>query len=164
MRLLAAGRLLAAALTLSVIAIVALAQRGGGGGPALKLYASAADVQGMMAKAKSTRKENQANLSQRIVAAAPYNANLEYRVGPQTGSVHPKAAEFFYVVDGAGTLTTGGTLNKETRGIDGGTNQQIAKGDFFVVPENTPHWFSAISSPPLVLMSLHVPRPVGQVE
>ena len=157
-------RLLAACFTLTLMAMVALAQDGGGA-PALKLFASSADVQSMMAKAKSSRKPNQANLAQRIVGAAPYNASLEYRVGSQTASVHEKAAEFFYVVEGSGTLTTGGKLNKETRGIDGGTNQQVSKGDFFVVPENTPHWFSAITSDALVLMSLHVPRPVaGEVQ
>src|ERR1043165_7802378 len=132
-------RLLTAGLTLTLIAVGAFAQEGGAA--ALKLHASSADVQAMMAKAKSSRTPNQANVSQRIVAVAPYSANLEYRVGPQTASIHEKAAEFFYVVEGSGTLTTGGKLNKETRGIDGGTTQQVSKGDFFAVPENTPHWF-----------------------
>ncbi len=35
----------------------------------------------------------------------------------------------------------------------------VAKGDFVIVPENTGHWFSEIKST-LVLMSVHVPRPV----
>jgi quercetin dioxygenase-like cupin family protein len=37
--------------------------------------------------------------------------------------------------------------------------QALAKGDFVIVPENTPHWFSKINGT-LVLMSLHLPRPV----
>ena len=44
-------------------------------------------------------------------------------------------------------------------GIEGGESRQIAKGDFIMVPENTPHWFSTINGT-LVLMSLHLPRPV----
>jgi quercetin dioxygenase-like cupin family protein len=34
----------------------------------------------------------------------------------------------------------------------------IAKGDFILVPENTPHWFSSIDGV-LVLISIPVPRP-----
>jgi quercetin dioxygenase-like cupin family protein len=43
--------------------------------------------------------------------------------------------------------------------VEGGTDRRIAQGDFFVVPENTPHWFRAIEGE-LVLISMHVPRPV----
>jgi len=54
-----------------------------------KLFASAADVTAMMAKAKSERKPDQVNFIQPIVQLAPYNANLEYRAG-----VHIHAGEF----------------------------------------------------------------------
>lgn len=133
-----------------------------------KTYTSAKEVVAMMAKAKSERKQDQANFIQTLLRLAPYSANLEYRgvVGP--AAVHEKEAELFYVIDGGGTLVTGGKLVGETRtnaenlsgtAIDGGMTQAVAKGDFFIVPENTPHWFSAINGT-LVLMSLHVPRPV----
>jgi quercetin dioxygenase-like cupin family protein len=36
--------------------------------------------------------------------------------------------------------------------------RRVAKGDFIMVPEGTPHWFSAIDGT-IVLMSLHLPRP-----
>ena len=35
--------------------------------------------------------------------------------------------------------------------------RKIAKGDFILVPEGTPHWFSTIDGT-LTLMSLHLPR------
>ncbi len=72
----------------------------------------------------------------------------------------------FYVIDGSATLVTGGKLAGEKRtnadnltgtGIEGGNSQPISKGDFVIVPQNTPHWFSSINGT-LVLMSLHVPR------
>ena len=100
---------------------------------------------------------------------APYNANLEYRTGVGPAAVHEREAEMFYVLEGSATLTTGGKLTEEKRtnaenltgtGIDGGNAQAVAKGDFVIVPENTPHWFSAIAGS-VVLMSLHVPRPSG---
>ena len=96
----------------------------------------------------------------------PYRANLEYRTGPAPAAVHEKEAELFYVIDGSGTLTTGGKLKDEKRtnptnlsgsGIDGGQSRTVAKGDFVIVPENTPHQYSGIKGE-LVLMSMHVPR------
>jgi mannose-6-phosphate isomerase-like protein (cupin superfamily) len=123
----------------------------------------------MIAKAKSTRKEGQANVGDRILTLAPYNAGLEYRASVGPAAVHEKEAEMFYVIDGSGTLVTGGKLTAETRpnpdnlsgtGIEGGNSQNVAKGDFVIVPEGTPHWFSKINGV-LVLMSLHVPRTAG---
>ena len=119
----------------------------------------------MIAKAKSQRKD-QPTISQPILRLAPYNASLEYRASVGPAAVHEKEAEFFYVIDGSATLVTGGKLAGESRtnaenltgtGIEGGTPQDVAKGDFIVVPENTPHWFSKINGT-VILMSLHVPR------
>ena len=138
-------------------------------GPATpKTYTSAADITAMIAKAKSERKENQPIVTQRILALAPYNANMEYRASVGPAAIHEKEAEMFYVIDGSATLMTGGKLTNEKRtnaenltgdGIEGGKTQSISKGDFVIVPENTPHWFSAINGT-VVLMSFHVPRPV----
>jgi quercetin dioxygenase-like cupin family protein len=50
---------------------------------------------------------------------------------------------------------TGGKLTGAT--IAGGTSQTVSKGDFLVVPEGTPHWFSGIDST-LVLMTIKMPR------
>jgi mannose-6-phosphate isomerase-like protein (cupin superfamily) len=132
---------------------------------ATKTYASAADITAMMAKAKNERKADQANLIQGILNLAPYSANLEYRGAVGPAAVHEKEAEMFYVIDGSGTLVTGGKLVGETRNgdnlsgtaIDSGTIQNVGKGDFFIVPEKTPHWFSKINGT-LVLMSIHLPR------
>jgi mannose-6-phosphate isomerase-like protein (cupin superfamily) len=135
--------------------------------PATKTYVSASSVTAMMAKAKNERKQDQANFIQGLLQLAPYSANLEYRGAVGPAAVHEKEAELFYVIDGSGTLVTGGKLEGESRtnaenltgtGIEGGNTQNAAKGDFFIVPENTPHWFSKINGT-LVLMSLHVPRP-----
>ena len=136
--------------------------------PPNKLFTSSADVAALVAKAKAERKADQPNLIQPLLSLSPYTASLEYRalVGP--AAVHEKEAEAFYVVDGAGTMVTGGKLTAERRtnaenlsgtGIEGGASRHVAKGDFIMVPENTPHWFSSIDGV-LVLMSLHVPRPV----
>jgi mannose-6-phosphate isomerase-like protein (cupin superfamily) len=139
--------------------------------PAAKLFAGSADVTAMIAKAKSERKPDQANFVQPIVRLAPYAANLEYRVAGVNApaSVHEREAEMFYVIEGSGTLVTGGTLREEKRtnaenlsgsAIDGGMPRRLAKGDWVMVPEKTPHWFTGIDGT-LVLMSIHVPHAAG---
>src|SRR5262252_639002 len=152
--------------TFALAAAMALAQAPGGkGAAAMKLFASSADVQAMIAKAKSERKENQPTVSQPILSLAPISANLEYRAAVGPAAIHEKEAEMFYVIDGSATLVTGGKLVGETRngdnlngtGIDGGTPRQVSKGDFIMVPENTGHWFSKIDGV-LVLMSIHLPH------
>jgi len=152
-------------------AALALAQQPAGksGPPAMKLFSSSADVQALIAKAKSERKEGQPTVSLPILQLAPYNASLEYRAAVGPAAVHEKEAEMFYVIDGSATLVTGGKLTSESRngdnltgtGIEGGSPRNVAKGDFIIVPENTAHWFSKIDGV-IVLMSLHVPRAAGR--
>jgi mannose-6-phosphate isomerase-like protein (cupin superfamily) len=134
--------------------------------PDMRTFASSADVQALIANARRIHKPGQALVAQPILKLAPYTASLEYRTAIGPAAVHEKEAEFFYVIDGSATLVTGGKLTDEKRqnptnlggtAITGGQPQTVAKGDFIVVPENTPHWFSAINGE-LILMSLHVPR------
>jgi mannose-6-phosphate isomerase-like protein (cupin superfamily) len=74
---------------------------------------------------------------------------------PQYAVVHPFSAETYYIVDGTGTLVTGGALELplspsadpdvvRSKAIKGGVTRKVAKGDVIVVPPGTPHWFSAI--------------------
>jgi quercetin dioxygenase-like cupin family protein len=135
----------------------------------MNTFSSAADVQALLAKAKAERKEGQVMVAEHILSLAPYTANLEYRPIDGAVAVHEKEAEMVYVIDGGGTLTTGGTVVGEKRtnatnlsgtAIDGGTMRTIAKGDFAIIPEGTPHQFKPANGM-LVMMTLHVPRPVG---
>ena len=146
-------------------AIAAVAQQPATSEP--KTFSSAADIEALIAKAKAERKD-QPTISQRILQLAPYNANLEYRASVGPAAVHETEAELFYVIEGSATMMTGGKLVNEKRtdaanltgtAIEGGTSRAVSKGDFIIVPEKTPHWFSAINGT-IVLMSLHVARPV----
>ena len=136
--------------------------------PVAKSFSSAADVQGMIEKAKNERKSDQPNFIQPILQAAPYSVNLEYRVqGIDTNpNIHDVEAEMVYVVDGAGVLTIGGKLKDERRTndknrtgskLEGGTPRRIAKGDYVMIPENTAHSFTQVEGR-LVIMSVHLPR------
>jgi mannose-6-phosphate isomerase-like protein (cupin superfamily) len=136
-----------------------------------KLFVPAADLAAMIAKAKRERKPDQANFTQPIVGAAPYSANLEYRVAGvnANATIHETDAEMFVVVEGSGTMVTGGKLKEERRtnaanlagtGIDGGKSQRVSKGDIIMVPPKTAHWFGEIDGA-LVLMSIHLPMPAA---
>lgn len=128
-------------------------------------FMSASGVNALIAKAKRERKGNQPTVAEPILELGGYDGHLEYRASVGNAALHETEAELFYVIDGSATLTTGGKLVNEKRAdaanlngsaIEGGTPRKIAKGDWILVPENTPHWFSPINGV-LVLYSMHVP-------
>src|SRR5713101_5437154 len=102
----------------------------------MKTFSSAAEVQALLSKAKAERKEGQVAVAEHILSLAPYTVNLEYRPIDGAVAVHEKEAEMIYVIDGGGTLTTGGKVVGEKRtndanlsgtAIDGGTAQTFNK-------------------------------------
>jgi mannose-6-phosphate isomerase-like protein (cupin superfamily) len=152
-----------AAAALVLLSAPALAQAPAA--PDLKTYASSADVQALIAKARKEH-ANQPTVAETILSLAPYRIALEYRTAVGPAALHEKEAELFYVIEGTATFTTGGKLKEEKRtnatnltgsGIDGGQSRAVAKGDFYIVPEGSPHQYTDIKGD-LILMSLHVPR------
>jgi mannose-6-phosphate isomerase-like protein (cupin superfamily) len=135
--------------------------------PAPKLFSSSSDVVALIAKAKAERKEGQPMVAEPILLLAPYRASLEYRAALAPAALHETEAEMMYVIEGSGTIVTGGKLTEEKRtnaanlsgaSIEGGQSQAISKGDFLIVPQNTPHQIAPGGGAPIVLMTLHVPR------
>jgi mannose-6-phosphate isomerase-like protein (cupin superfamily) len=74
---------------------------------------------------------------------------------PQYAIAHPFSTEVYYIVEGSGSLVTGGTLDPpapppadpdivRSRAIKNGVTRTVGKGDVIVVPPGTPHWFTAI--------------------
>jgi mannose-6-phosphate isomerase-like protein (cupin superfamily) len=121
----------------------------------LKTFSSSADVQALIAKAKAEHKEGQAIVMEKILSFAPYAATLEYRATGGNAAVHAKDAEMMYVIEGSGTLVTGGKMNGAK--IDEGEAHKVSKGDFLVVPQGTPHQFTETDGN-LVLMTIKMPR------
>ena len=154
--------LLAAALLVSLPAFAQSAAA-----PPTKLYASSADVQALIAKAKAEHKGG--NTVELVVNDEGYPMQLEYRTDITPPSIHPTHAELIEVIEGSCTLVTGGkmvglkpgatpgAMTQSGTSIEGGSKQHIAKGDYIIVPENVPHWFGELDGT-LVLMSIHLPR------
>lgn len=66
-----------------------------------------------------------------------------------------KVTEIYYMLDGAATLVTGGTIPNARRSaptighpsqrgpkIEGGVSRRVTKGDVIIIPGGTPHWWS----------------------
>jgi mannose-6-phosphate isomerase-like protein (cupin superfamily) len=135
--------------------------------PPLKTFLASTDIQALEAKAKTMPAAPL--ISQPIVGTGGYRASLEYRSGaPAPASIHDTEAELMVVVDGSGTITTGGTLvdgkrtnpaNQSGSSITGGTPQHVVKGDMLIVPQGVAHQIAADSGVAVVLMTFHVPSP-----
>lgn len=85
-----------------------------------------------------------------------YMVHASRRDQPGMGEVHTKDADIIYVLDGAATFVTGGSLVEphtiaadEIRGkeISGGETRKLSGGDVIIVPAGTPHWFKEVSAP-----------------
>ncbi len=131
-----------------------------------KTYVPAAEIAAMIAKAESDPRAATTVITQPLIQLAPYRPIIHRRMTPAGADIHEKQAEFFFVIRGSGTLTTGGKMVRPAAAagtppppasIEGGADRKVAQGDFFVVPENTPHQFTVIDGE-LVLISMHVPR------
>lgn len=129
-----------------------------------KLFASAAEVEAALVKAKADHKGDNTNTNEVLVSVGPYPVQLEYRTGTTAPSLHKGQAELIYVMDGGCTLVTGGTLVGQ-RGtgttvsgtsIEGGVPHKIAKGDYILVPPDTPHWYTEVQGN-FTSVTLHMP-------
>jgi mannose-6-phosphate isomerase-like protein (cupin superfamily) len=127
-----------------------------------KLFASAAEVEGLIAKARAEHKGG--NTVEIIASVGPYPVQLEYRTTATPPSVHKQQAELIYVVGGGCTLVTGGKLvnpkdngaNLSGTAIEGGSSRKVAKGDYILVPPNTPHWYTDVQGE-FISATLHMP-------
>lgn len=108
-----------------------------------------------------------------LLWSGPFRAQMEIYTEAKKGfEVHEANAELVVILDGSGTYTMGGTLvNPTTRHgtnlnsptVEGGTPHKVVKGDWILVPQNTPHAVTQVDGA-LVLMSLHLPLPAPAAE
>src|SRR5712691_5363025 len=91
------------------------------------------------------------------------------------GVEHSQITEVYHVISGNGTLVTGGTiqnqreiaanspvvttLNGPSSGggkVLGGQSRKIGPGDVVIIPPNTPHWFTEITTDQIVYLVVRV--------
>jgi mannose-6-phosphate isomerase-like protein (cupin superfamily) len=93
-----------------------------------------------------------------LVNNGTYQVHASRREEPGQVEVHVKDTDVIYMLEGATTFVTGGTMvggkttaPDEIRGsnVNGGETRTLTKGDVIIVPKGTPHWFKAVSGPVL---------------
>lgn len=123
---------------------------------------SAADLQAALAKLPTDRP----NAAARVFTLDPYNVSVEQRQPRAQGAAaHADRAELFYVINGSGTMLTGGTItdgkqsgvNTQGTTISGGTRIDFKTGDFIMVPSGVPHQFVDLKAP-VHVMSMYLPN------
>jgi mannose-6-phosphate isomerase-like protein (cupin superfamily) len=137
------------------------------GNPIPATDVKSADIQSTLKRVMANSTIPVSDTPIRTVDAGGHNIGIAvvYRPkGAKGGSAsHDKVSEVYQVLDGSGTLVTGGTIvNPQRRtssqeevtqingpgtsgtSIEGGVSRRISKGDMVIIPAGTPHWFSEI--------------------
>lgn len=78
----------------------------------------------------------------RLIEGGKFNVNIRRIAGAETALVHPNTIDTWVVIDGAGTLTTGGRI--ENGKIVGGQSHPIKVGDVEFIPTGVPHGVSGV--------------------
>jgi len=116
------------------------------GSPAI--FKSAMDLAAVLNKATA----NAGGMSSsNVTTTDQYRVSLVKRDKSAGALAHPGNTELLYIVEGAGTVITGGTIvpaaNGKPASIANGVSQKIVKGDVVIVPAGSAHWFAEVDSP-----------------
>ena len=131
--------------------------------------ASAADMAALIASTKAAIAHNgKTFVWQPLLEDGTNTVALEYWTAAARPAIHPAEAEYTTVIEGNGTLLTGGTLVGaqmvrpgfvDGDRIVGGTLRHLHKGDTVLIPAGVPHWFGIPTGETLVLLGIKVPTP-----
>jgi mannose-6-phosphate isomerase-like protein (cupin superfamily) len=138
-----------------------------------------AEIQALVQKSAADRVSDQAirvvsvNGEYNVSIGIVHRAKTSGKDAP-SGIEHAQITEVYHVIEGHGTLVTGGTLDnpKEVRadspvvtvlngpstggGIQNGVSRVLGPGDVVIIPPNTPHWFSEITTDQIVYLVVRI--------
>jgi mannose-6-phosphate isomerase-like protein (cupin superfamily) len=78
----------------------------------------------------------------RMLEGGKYNVNVRRITNAETALVHPKTIDLWVILEGSGTLTTGGTIQNGK--IVGGQSHTIKAGDVEFIPPTVAHGVSGV--------------------
>ena len=128
-------------------------------------FASGADVQAQIRQMLAAMESDQGFMWRPLVRDGATVAAIEIWKKPGRPAVHPAEAEYAIVLEGSGTLVSGGTMADakarnanlvEGSRIEGGTTRPLGPGDVILIPVGVPHWFG-ITGDRLVLLGIKLP-------
>jgi mannose-6-phosphate isomerase-like protein (cupin superfamily) len=112
------------------------------GSPAI--FKSNADLQAALVKAITAASDM---ATSPIADTDQYRVNIVHRPKANGAIAHPGNTELHYIIDGSGTVVTGGTIVRHAgaaASIDGGERHAVGKGDVIIVPAGSPHMYSEV--------------------
>ncbi|HWE53327.1 MAG TPA: hypothetical protein VG273_26275 [Bryobacteraceae bacterium] len=134
-----------------------------------------ADIQAFL---KALPRDKVSDLPIRVVDVGGYRVGVfgVYRPKNLAGDAiyhETKTTEVYQILDGSGTLVTGGKLVNSHRtpptatsvrgtAIEGGVSRHVAKGDVIIIPGYLPHWWSSLDSDLTYLITR--PDPEGKMK
>ena len=109
----------------------------------------ASDVQAALEQAKATGRDAPIRFVDAGGTVGYVGASLTYRPkgGRSGGGSHETVTEVYHILEGSGTMVTGGTTVRQTDGsfpIQGGVTRKVSKGDIIIIPAGTPHGISEV--------------------
>ncbi|SFJ28292.1 cupin domain-containing protein [Caulobacter sp. UNC279MFTsu5.1] len=128
-------------------------------------FASGAEVQAQVREMLAAMKPDQGFMWRPLVRDGATVAAIEIWKKPGRPAVHPAEAEYAIVLEGSGTLVSGGTMADakvsnanliEGSQIEGGATRPLGPGDVILIPAGAPHWFG-ITGDRLVLLGIKLP-------
>lgn len=102
-----------------------------------------------LAAALKAAKPNAGGMSSSgVTSNDQYRVSVVKRDQPAGALAHAGNSELLYILEGEGTMVTGGKLvpaaNGKPASVSEGVSQRFVKGDIFIVPPGSPHWFAAV--------------------
>lgn len=79
----------------------------------------------------------------RMIEGGKFNVNIRRITNAETALVHPNTIDLWVVLEGSGTMTTGGRVEKGK--ILGGESNALNVGDVYFVPAGVPHGVSGVN-------------------
>ncbi len=86
-----------------------------------------------------------------IALTDQYRVNIVHRPKANGAIAHPGNTELHYIIDGSGTVVTGGKIVRKPGApaaeatIEGGESHPVTKGDVIIVPAGSPHMYSQVN-------------------
>lgn len=146
-----------------LLATTAVAEAAGQAGPAARqaatppppapapgsagIFRSHAELQAALERSMAN---GNAMASSSITVTDQYRGSMVHRNQPNGAIAHPGNTEMHYIVEGSGTVVTGGTIVRKEGApatIEGGEAHRVVKGDIIIIPAGSAHMYSRIDEP-----------------
>jgi mannose-6-phosphate isomerase-like protein (cupin superfamily) len=109
--------------------------------PASALYKTSAELTAALKAGQATPDM----LTSAVELTDRHRINLIRRTQAAGAVAHEGFAELHHIIEGSGTLVTGGTIARTTgRGaatIQNGVSRHVEPGDVILIPPGMPHWY-----------------------